>query len=95
MKLFSAQFEILLFSLISELLLQKINLSASTINNTDDLNYDETINNGNHTHEFTPLQLQWNSYLSIASMIPTVLFLFVNVFEILIADARDIIGTNH
>merc|ERR1711878_75209 len=28
----------------------------------------------------TPLQLQWNSYLSISSMIPNVLFLFINAF---------------
>merc|ERR1711862_1006698 len=28
----------------------------------------------------SPLQLQWNSYLSISSMIPNVLFLFINAF---------------
>ena len=29
---------------------------------------------------YSDLQLQWNSYLSISSMIPNVLFLFINAF---------------
>ena len=35
--------------------------------------------NSNNTY-LTPLQLSWNSYLSISSMIPNVSFLFINAF---------------
>jgi len=37
-------------------------------------------NTTNGTTGYTDLQLQWNSYLSISSMIPNVLFLFINAF---------------
>jgi len=37
-------------------------------------------NTTNGTTGYNDLQLQWNSYLSISSMIPNVLFLFINAF---------------
>ena len=34
----------------------------------------------NYYSDLSPLQLGWNSYLSISSMIPNVIFLFLNAF---------------
>ena len=39
---------------------------------------DDNPDPSNTTIPLTPLQLQWNSYLSIASMIPNVTFLLLN-----------------
>ena len=34
----------------------------------------------NYYFDLSPMQLAWNSYLSISSMIPNVIFLFLNAF---------------
>ena len=52
-------------------------------NVSDPSNYDPDVPSAhNHTHddhpEMSPLQIQWSSYLSIASMIPNVTFLLLN-----------------
>ena len=39
-----------------------------------------TLPENSNSTVLTPLQLSWNSYLSISSMVPNVLFLFINAF---------------
>ena len=39
-----------------------------------------TLPENSNSTDLTPLQLSWNSYLSISSMIPNVSFLFINAF---------------
>ena len=61
------------------------NVTAETMTDDDKIVFPDDVINGTVTVEedkastkFTELQMEWNSYLSIASMIPNVTFLLLN-----------------